>query len=247
MIPLEEAEAWRIKLGYKSMADINTGGCDIFAIQFMDKFPTCIVVGTDDFISWDHGAWPGGHVWIQHEGRHYDSEALDGVDHWRELPFFKRSMRNLKTVTWLSKDWMSVDKRKVAVISIGDPGEDIPSFASDPIDLLRLEFHDIPNSVSIDDLDSTYRQVDWHDARKILEFEHRYRDHDIIVHCHAGQSRSSAVAIYLSQHCNRSLDIASPCIGRTELQNTHVAWQLKRTHLDMLTTKAQVTTPRAKL
>lgn len=246
MIPAGEAETWRIKHGYESLMDVNSGGCEEFAIAFMGLFPGCVLVGTENFLSWDYGAWPGGHVWIQHEGRHYDSEALKGVDHWRDLPFFKRGMRNLKTVTWLSRNWMSVDKRKAAVISIGDPGEDMPSFATDPVDVLRLEFHDIPNSISIEDLDSTYRQVDWHDARKILEFEHRYRDHDIIVHCHAGQSRSSAVAIYLSQRCNRSLDITEPCIGRTELQNTHVAWQLKRTHLDLLSSNAQVTIPRTK-
>lgn len=33
---------------------------------------------------------PGTHVWVVHEGRHYDAEAPEGVESPFELPFFQR-------------------------------------------------------------------------------------------------------------------------------------------------------------
>ena len=30
------------------------------------------------------------HVWILYKGRHYDAEAPEGVDNWRELPIFTK-------------------------------------------------------------------------------------------------------------------------------------------------------------
>jgi predicted protein tyrosine phosphatase len=149
----------------------------------------------------------------------------------------------MKTITWLSKDWMSVDKRKAVVISIGDPGEDIPSFAVDPIDVLRIECHDIPNGIAIEDLDSTYRQFDWTHARKILQFEHRYKDHDIIVHCHAGVSRSKAVALYIGSCCKRIIDTSKPCNfdGSYLGYNEHIYRQLEITHCDLQLSGGQVT------
>jgi predicted protein tyrosine phosphatase len=147
----------------------------------------------------------------------------------------------MKTVTWLSKDWMTRDKRKAAIISIGDPGEEMPSFAVEPIDVLRIECHDIPDGVAIEDLDSTYRQFDWTHARKILQFEHRFRDHDIIVHCHAGISRSAAVANYLGTRCKRFIDLSSPCSGSLLKMNKQVYRQLEITHMDLQMSGGQVT------
>jgi predicted protein tyrosine phosphatase len=147
----------------------------------------------------------------------------------------------MKTVTWLSKDWMTRETRKAAVISIGDPGEDIPAFAVEPIDVLRIECHDIPDGVAIEDLDSSYRQFDWTHARKILQFEHRYADHDIIVHCHAGISRSCAVATYLGTFCNRLIDLSFPCSGKLVSANKQVYRQLQITHIDLQMSGGQVT------
>jgi predicted protein tyrosine phosphatase len=147
----------------------------------------------------------------------------------------------MRTVTWISKDWMTRDTRKAAVISIGDPGEEMPSFAVEPIDVLRIECHDIPDGVAIEDLDSTYRQFDWTHARKILQFEHRFRDHDIIVHCHAGISRSAAVANYLGTRCKRFIDLSSPCSGSLLKMNKQVYRQLEITHMDLQMSGGQVT------
>lgn len=134
---------------------------------------------------------------------------------------------------------MAIDDRPAAVISIGDPGEDTPTMSSNVVDVLRIECHDIPDSISIDDLDSTYRQFDWHMARQLLRFEHRYRDHDIIVHCHAGVSRSCAVALYLADHCGRLLDVSRPCTGQIHRQNKWIYRQLGITHLDLERTENQ--------
>lgn len=153
------------------------------------------------------------------------------------LPF------ELRKVTWLSKQWMSLDKRQAAVISIGDPGEDKPLFAVDPIDVLRLECHDIPDGIAIEDLDSTYVQFDWTMARKILQFEHRYKDVDIIVHCHAGISRSKAVALYLAKCCRRKLDTSKPCFydGSYDGHNKHIYRTLEIAHCDLTLSGAQIT------
>ncbi|WDS62404.1 putative dual-specificity phosphatase [Pseudomonas phage D6] len=240
MIPKELADRWIKLQGYENAQAVNSGGCERFAQSFLPLFPKGDIIGTDNFVCWDHGSWPGGHVWIYSEGKHYDSEALEGVNSWRELPFFKRNLSTLKTVTWMSKDWITLEDRPGAIISIGDPGEDIPTFHNNPVDVLRIECHDIPDNVAIEDLDKTFVQFDWHDARKILEFEARYKDHDIIVHCHAGVSRSCAVALYLADKCGRLLDVSRPCTGNVTLANKWVQRQLSITHYDLMTTGKQV-------
>lgn len=230
---------WLDNNGLQDARAANSGDCENFAAEFLPLFESAEIIGTDNVVSWDYGPWPGGHCWIMSKGKHYDSEAPNGVTSWKELPFFKRNLK-VRTVTWLSKQWMERIPWPAVIISIGDPGEDQPNYAFSPIDVLRLEFHDIPNGISIDDLDSTYRQIDWHDARKILEFEQRYKDNDIIVHCHAGMSRSAAVAQYLGRRCGRVIDIAKPCNGDFKMLNKAVYRQLEITHLDLATTGRQV-------
>lgn len=236
MIPYKSANLWRAKKGFSSMAHINQGACEYFANSFIHHFPAGEIVYTDNFAHWQHGKWPGGHCWIVSEGRHYDSQSLLGVNRWTDLPFYIPRLKKLKTVTWLSKDWMAIDDRPCVVISIGDPGEDMPPMSHHVKDVLRIECHDIPDNVAIEDLDRTFRQFDWHDARRILEFEHRYQDHDIIVHCHAGISRSCAVALYLADNCDRLLDVSRPCTGQVHKANNWVRRQMFLTHLDIHTT-----------
>jgi len=36
------------------------------------------------------------HYWVSYRGRHYDSETMDGVDHFLELPFFQRIVERLR-------------------------------------------------------------------------------------------------------------------------------------------------------
>lgn len=137
----------------------------------------------------------------------------------------------MKTVTFVPKVVMEHFTTPQVVISIGDPGEEHPNYKSDMIDVLRIEVHDIPDGIAIEDLDRTYRQFDWHHARNILRFEHRYADHDIIVHCHAGISRSAAVAKYLGDKCGRRLFMKYE--GQDSQYNKQIYRQLSITHLDM--------------
>ncbi len=135
----------------------------------------------------------------------------------------------MQTITWLSKQWMETIKTPSVVISIGDPKEDLPNFGCDHIDVLRLEFDDVE-----EDLGPEYVMFDWTMARKILQFEQRYKDHDIIVHCHAGISRSVAVALRLAILTKRILSLEHPCSGATKDFNKWVYRQLFLTHTDLL-------------
>jgi len=97
MIPRELAEEWlRRNPQYEDLRDINTGGCERFAAHFQPHVPNGELTGTDNFVCWRHTQhWPGGHVWIFDGHKHYDSEALEGVDEWEDLPFFTRSLPGL--------------------------------------------------------------------------------------------------------------------------------------------------------
>ena len=96
MIPFAEAEAWRILHRYASMEHINTGGCENFAQAMLKHIPNGELTYTDNFICWDHSeTWCGGHCWIFDGEKHYDSEALTGVDDWKKLPFFVKRMEGI--------------------------------------------------------------------------------------------------------------------------------------------------------
>lgn len=36
------------------------------------------------------------HVWVYYKGKHYDAEAINGVNKWYELPIFKKHFAKLK-------------------------------------------------------------------------------------------------------------------------------------------------------
>lgn len=82
----------------KSFADkrvspeqINHGLCDQFMQAVIEAYPIPEEITTEDLEVpeevYDH--LPG-HYWILCGGKHYDSECLDGVEDWKELPIFKR-------------------------------------------------------------------------------------------------------------------------------------------------------------
>lgn len=144
----------------------------------------------------------------------------------------------MKTVAFVPKVLMEQFDKPQVVISIGDPDEDMPNFKCDMIDVLRIAVNDIPDGIAIEDLDGTYHQFDWHDARKILQFEHRWKDEHIIVHCHAGISRSAAVAKYLGDVCGRLLILQRP--DQTDFYNRQIYRQLQITHLDLQMSGGQV-------
>lgn len=68
---------------------INGGWCADFALEAkrrLDDVDAKIRADTDSR-----------HTWLEFEGKHYDSEAPDGVEDWRELPLFKNSKSVLPT------------------------------------------------------------------------------------------------------------------------------------------------------
>lgn len=94
MIKISEvlAAAWLTDNGLTDASQVNSGLCEEFAKEFIKLFPSGEIVGTDNYIDFDSAEWPGGHIWIYSDGRHYDSETLSGVTEWRQLPFFKRKL-----------------------------------------------------------------------------------------------------------------------------------------------------------
>lgn len=75
-----------------SPKDINSGLCEDFALIVVKKMggykENLYELCTEDFV--DFGELSG-HVWIYYNGKHYDSECVNGVKNWKDLPFFKRS------------------------------------------------------------------------------------------------------------------------------------------------------------
>ena len=79
---------------------INSGDCEEFmvalceAARLTDDHDFC----TESFLEpEDHFTLPG-HVWTYTDGRHYDAEAPDGVEDWRNLPIFQRIRKQLPEV-----------------------------------------------------------------------------------------------------------------------------------------------------
>lgn len=81
-------------------------------------------------------------------------------------------------------------KPRSVCISILDPGVEINPLAG-YAEVLSLRFHDIDT----EDF-GRFTQLSLDDARRIVEFVWRYRGFNIVAHCHQGQSRSAAVALY---------------------------------------------------
>lgn len=102
------------------------------------------------------------------------------------------------------------------MISIGERGEAY-TFACDHTCVLRLEFDDIVGYVGPE-----YHNFDFSHARRILQFVELCGEADILVHCHAGVSRSAAVAKFLNDHLGYFLDLSFPSMQDTKLHNTEV-------------------------
>ena len=79
------------------------------------------------------------------------------------------------------------------LISIGDPGDNAPSgFCQVPL-RLRLEFHDLEKSNN--DLNSVLPTYE--DIAKVIDFINSIANWNgaMLIHCHAGISRSTAIAL----------------------------------------------------
>jgi len=72
---------------------INDGRCEEFAMNIIDSLGgysgELYELSTGNFDPEWKTDLPG-HVWVFYKGRHYDAEAPQGVENWRELPIFKQ-------------------------------------------------------------------------------------------------------------------------------------------------------------
>lgn len=70
--------------------EINSGRCEELMQRVLKAVPEaeerCSAMVLDDPM---HPVY-GGHVWVYHNGKHYDAEAPDGVTDWKDLPFMQR-------------------------------------------------------------------------------------------------------------------------------------------------------------
>lgn len=73
--------------------DVNAGDCDLFAEEVRARIPDAILHETAD--DSDESQWPY-HVFIEYQGRFYDSEAPNGVAKPTDLPIFRRWLRGRK-------------------------------------------------------------------------------------------------------------------------------------------------------
>lgn len=69
-----------------------------FAEAVEERVPAARIVSNLEMAA-QEGEGPE-HVWLVHEGRHYDSETPEGVDDWRDLPFFQRNFTAGQMAGW---------------------------------------------------------------------------------------------------------------------------------------------------
>lgn len=139
----------------------------------------------------------------------------------------------MKTVKFISLAFMQEIKEPTNVISIGDRGEPY-KFACEHKRVLRLEFDDVVGYVGPE-----YHNFDmWH-ARQLLEFVESCGEEDILVHCHAGVSRSAAVAKFLNEHKSYFLDLSFPSCSSTNAYNHDVYRALFLKNTDMMIGRGQ--------
>lgn len=85
-------------------------------------------------------------------------------------------------------------------ISILDPGVEINPLPPGYVDILRLRFHDI----EIESWDR-FTPISREQASQVVKFIDNHKDCNVIAHCHFGQSRSAAVALYVAWRNNIAL------------------------------------------
>lgn len=130
-------------------------------------------------------------------------------------------VRNIKAVQFMSQSQAEslTAEADTALISITEPGD--PQAAVDPEwkHLLRLSFHDVDQ-----DRGEGFRLFDEMHARQILDFVESLPEeiNYVIVHCHAGISRSAAVAKVIASATGASFN------EKYSLYNKHVYSVLNR-------------------
>src|SRR5580693_8138704 len=77
---------------------INAGGCGEFADRLVERLRAegHIDAFVVDGFDLGRGILEGEHLWVWWRGRHYDAECAQGVEDWRDLPFWSRCSRAIR-------------------------------------------------------------------------------------------------------------------------------------------------------
>lgn len=105
-----------------------------------------------------------------------------------------------------SKDWVETINQPSVVISIGDPGEAKPNYACKHTDILRIEVDDVDQEMGPE-----YTLFDFAHGRRILDYLRKHEGSPIVVHCHAGMSRSGAVVKFMIDKLGYKLNEIEAC------------------------------------
>ena len=90
------------------------------------------------------------------------------------------------------------------IISVSSPGELSPFEDVEHPNLLKLYFDDVEVQ-SRSRLHPGYEMFSQEDAKKVIGFL-KGCDQNLIVHCHAGVSRSGAIGLFAAEYLNADLD-----------------------------------------
>lgn len=107
--------------------------------------------------------------------------------------------------------------------------------------ILTLRFDDIEGYMGPE-----YRNFDYLDALKILSFVRDTNGDDIVVHCHAGVSRSAAVAKFLSEKMGYELRYHPLGSKSTDRYNREVYRTLEIAHYDRVVKQSSIIQPPTK-
>lgn len=131
-----------------------------------------------------------------------------------------------RTVQFMSKQLVELIIVPSYVISIGDPKESI-NFPVEHISVLRLEFDDIQEHLH------GYKLFSIIQAKQIIDWIKTVPvGSNVIVHCHAGISRSAAVAQFLIKDYNFELIKTPRHSDSFDLANGFVYGTLRTVNLD---------------
>jgi hypothetical protein len=82
--------------GVDTPRKINRGNCALFAVEVAERCPSLMLVKTGNEpvsgrISLDDVSEPA-HIWVTDGKKHYDVEVPEGVNDWKNLPVFERTL-----------------------------------------------------------------------------------------------------------------------------------------------------------
>lgn len=77
----------------EEVEDINAGHCGVFGKDLCSILPGATRHWNYEL---DQCAPGGDHCFVRWQNRWYDAEAPEGVDDWRDLPFFQRGRASLE-------------------------------------------------------------------------------------------------------------------------------------------------------